>query len=404
MPSGVRLTSLAMTKTRRSLRFLLAASVGCISVTAAHAQTPAPAPQPQTPTPAAAPAPALTLSGAFEGFYEWNTNRPPDRVNQLRAYDTRANTFGLQQAALVVESAPNPAEGRRAGLRLDLQFGQATETVQGSAANEPRPDVYRHVWQAYGSYVLPWHSTQVDFGKFASNLGYETNYAKDNNNFSRSYLFNFLPFYHMGLRTTVPVNDKVTLMYMLTNGIQQTEEFNNFKSNHFTAILKPASALTWTTSYYFGQEQADHSQPDGPDGWFRVFDTYASWNISPSFAVGADVNHTSSTATPGADAATLTGIAGYARRQLGRNGAIAVRYEHLNDAGGLFGGVEQTLQELTLTAEHTFSEGFLLRAEYRHDWSNKNFFNGPAVGDLRGSQPTALIGLVWWMGDKKGPW
>ena len=82
---------------------------------------------------------------------------------------------------------------------------------------------------------------QADFGKFGSNLGYETNYAKDNNQFSRAYLFNFLPFYHSGLRLTLPVNDKVTLMYMLTNGIQQTEDFNNFKSNHVTAIVKPTS-------------------------------------------------------------------------------------------------------------------------------------------------------------------
>ena len=43
---------------------------------------------------------------------------------------------------------------------------------------------------------------------------------------------------------------------MLTNGIQQTEDFNNFKSNHFTAVVKPVQAVTWTTSYFFGQEQA----------------------------------------------------------------------------------------------------------------------------------------------------
>ena len=116
---------------------------------------------------------------------------------------------------------------------------------------------------------------QADFGKFASNLGYETNYAKDNNHFSRAYLFNFLPFYHSGLRLTLPVNDKVTLMYMLTNGIQQTEDFNDFKSNHFTAIVKPVQ-LTWTINYYFGQEQPDGGEPDGPDGFFRVFDTYVA--------------------------------------------------------------------------------------------------------------------------------
>ena len=98
-------------------------------------------------------------------------------------------------------SAPDVTAGRRFGRRVDLQFGQATETVQGGPANEPRPDVYRHIWQAYGTYVFPvGRGLQADFGKFASKLGYETNYAKDNNQFSRAYLFNFLPFYHSGLR------------------------------------------------------------------------------------------------------------------------------------------------------------------------------------------------------------
>lgn len=65
------------------------------------------------------------------------------------------------------------------------------------------------------------------------------------------------------MRLTLPVSNSVTLMYMLTNGIQQTEDFNNFKSNHFAAIVKPVGSVTWTTSYYFGQEQPDGSQPDG---------------------------------------------------------------------------------------------------------------------------------------------
>ena len=176
---------------------------------------------------------AVQFGVTFEGYYQYNWNRPSDRVNLLRAYDTRANVFSIQQTALVVESAPAVDEGRRFGARVDLQFGQATETVQGGPANEPRPDVYRHIWQAYGTYVFPvGRGLQTDFGKFASNLGYETNYAKDNKQFSRAYLFNFLPFYHSGLRVTLPVTDKLSVMYMLTNGIQQTEDFNDFKSNH----------------------------------------------------------------------------------------------------------------------------------------------------------------------------
>ena len=215
----------------------------------------------------------VKFGATLEGYYEYNWNRPPDRSLLLRAYDTRSNTFGIQQVALVVDAAPDVDANRRYGLRLDLQFGQATETVQGSPANEPRPDVYRHVWQVYGTYLFPvGRGLQADFGKFASMLGYETNYAKDNQAFSRAYLFNFLPFYHSGLRLTLPVNDKVSVLYMLTNGIQQTEEFNDFKSNHVAAIVKPTSMVTWTVNYYFGQEQSDGGEPDGPDGFLRVFE------------------------------------------------------------------------------------------------------------------------------------
>ena len=254
---------------------------------------------------------------AFEGFYQYNWNEPYDRINLLRAYDTRANVFGIQQAAHRRRRRADVAAGRRFGARVDLQFGQATETVQGSAANEPRPDVYRHVWQAYGTYVFPvGRGLQTDFGKFASNLGYETNYAKDNNHFSRAYLFNFLPFYHSGLRVSLPVSDEVTVMYMLTNGIQQTEDFNDFKSNHFTAVIKPVGSVTWTTNYYFGQEQPDGGEPDGPDGFFRVFDTYVAYTPTSALSFGLDVNYVTNEVNKVDDALSLQGLGVYARYQL----------------------------------------------------------------------------------------
>jgi hypothetical protein len=341
---------------------------------------------------------------ALEAFYQYNWNRPYDRINLLRAYDTRANVFGIQQAAVVVESAPAVDEGRRFGARVDLQFGQATETVQGSPANEPRPDVYRNVWQAYGTYVFPvGRGLQMDFGKFASSLGYETNYAKDNNHFSRAYLFNFLPFYHSGLRVTLPVSDEVTVMYMLTNGIQQTEDFNNFKSNHFSAIVKPVGSVTWTTNYYFGQEQPDSSLPDGPDGYFRVFDTYVAYTATTALSIGLDVNYVTNEVNKADDSLALQGTAVYARYQVTAPAALSIRYERLDDQG-LFGGIDQVLQEVTATLEYKFAEGFLVRGEFRRDWSNEAFFTGPRPDDLRGHQNTALVGLVWWFGNKQGAW
>ena len=347
----------------------------------------------------------VKFGATFEGYYQYNWNRPPDRSVLLRAYDTRSNVFSIQQAALVVDGAPDVAAGRRYGLRLDLQFGQATETVQGSAANEPRPDVYRHVWQAYGTYVFPVGSQglQADFGKFGSMLGYETNYAKDNQAFSRAYLFNFLPFYHSGLRLTLPLNDKVSVLYMLTNGVQQTEDFNDFKSNHIAAIIKPASQVTWTVNYYFGQEQNDGGEPDGPDGFFRVLDTYVTVTPTSALTLGLDVNYVTNEVTKADSSLSLKGVGAYARYQVTPPAALALRYERL-DGEGLFGGIDQLLQELTATAEYKFSDGFIARGEFRRDWSNESFFPGREPGELRDHQHTLLIGLVWTVGNKSGVW
>ena len=306
----------------------------------------------------------------------------------------------------MVDAAPDVEAGRRYGLRVDLQFGQATETVQGSAANEPRPSVYRNVWQAYGTYLFPSGPTgcRPTSANSRSMLGYETNYAKDNQAFSRAYLFNFLPFYHSGLRLTLPVNDKVSLLYMLTNGVQQTEEFNDFKSNHVAAIVKPIAGVTWTVNYYFGQEQADNGEPGGPDGYFRVFDTYVTVAPTSALTLGVDANYVTNELRQDDPALSLQGLGAYARYQVTNAAALGVRYERLDDEG-LFGGIEQVLQEATLTAEYKLADGFLVRGEVRRDWSNESFFPGRlGADDLRRHQNTALVGGVWVIGNKTGVW
>lgn len=399
-----------------SASILIAAAYLSVSATSAHGQAATEAAASHGSNPAQEPPPAspedanpwrsVKFGATLEGYYQYNWNRPPDRTLVLRAYDTRSNTFGIQQAALVVDAAPDVGANRRYGLRLDLQFGQATETVQGSPANEPRPDVYRHIWQVYGTYLFPvgTNGLQADFGKFASMLGYETNYAKDNQAFSRAYLFNFLPFYHSGLRLTLPVNDKVSLLYMLTNGIQQTEEFNDFKSNHVAAILKPASMVIWTVNYYFGQEQSDGGEPGGPDGFFRVFDTYLTVTPTSALTLGVDANAVTNEVNRQDPSLSLQGLGAYARYQLTSTGALGVRYERLDDEG-LFGGIDQVLHEATVTGEYKLADGFLVRAEYRRDWSNERFFPGRrGASDLREHQNTVLIGGVWWLGNKPGAW
>jgi hypothetical protein len=175
-----------------------------------------------------------TINVGLDGYYEYNFNAPVGRVNLLRAYDVLSNNFSLNQASVIFEHAPNLDEGRRWGGRVDLQYGQATDTLQGNPTNEPRPAIYQNIFQAYGTYIAPvGKGLAVDFGKFSSSIGIEGNYTKDQMNYSRSYYFDFLPFYHMGLRVNYPVNERFTLTYWVVNGTNQAEATNGFKDELF---------------------------------------------------------------------------------------------------------------------------------------------------------------------------
>jgi hypothetical protein len=367
----------------------------------------------------------LKYGATLDTYYEYNANRPIGRVNLLRAYDITSNNFSLNQASLVLESAPDLDAGRRFGARIDLQYGQATETLQGSLANEPRPWVYRNVFQAYGTYVAPIGSgLTIDFGKWASALGYENNYTKDQFNYSRSFWFNFLPFYHTGARVAYKVNDAVALSYWVTNGTQQTEAFNNFKDQFAGVTLQPSKTVAWNINYYLGQEHPDVQTVQTPGtptlptqaglsiapvvpyytGKLQIFDTYATWQPSAQNTVALEVDYVTSQNPGSAPSSWVSGGAAYARHQLTRHAAVAARGEYVVDHGGLFTGTSQRLKEGTVTYDYRLSDGFLVRSEWRRDVSSTPFFLTNTSGLLTRSQDTATLGVIWWFGTKRGAW
>ncbi|HEY2149851.1 MAG TPA: outer membrane beta-barrel protein [Vicinamibacterales bacterium] len=421
-----------------SLEAQLAELKSLLTTRGVSAAVPAAAPPASTPQ-TAADAPTapndflhgLNYGGGLDMYYMFNLNQPIGRVTYLRAYDVTSNNFSLNQASVLVESPPDIDVGRRFGGRLDLQYGQATETLQGSLASEPRPWVYRNIFQAYGTYVFPLGSgLTVDFGKWASSIGLEGNYSKDQANYSRSYWFDFLPFYHMGARATYRFNDTVAASYWITNGTQQTEAFNNYKDQLFGAVLNPWKSVTWTTNFYIGQEHPDvepivspgpPTLPTQPglsiipivpalDGRLHIVDSYANWQATPrtSFSVEGDYVVSRAWNEPGPGRITtpshVYGAAIYGRQQLTPKAAFAVRAEYLRDDGGLFTGVTQSLKETTLTYEYKVAEGFLMRTEWRSDFSSLPFFLTSDAGVLKSTQSTATLGAVWWWGNKRGAW
>jgi len=414
------------------------ASAPAPTTTAAAAAT-VPAPAAGAPAPAAGSAPAVssgviadllhgfTINALLDGYYEYNTNDPIGRVNYLRAYDVSSNSFSLSQADLILESAPDPANGKREGVRIDLQYGQATSTLQGNPDNELRPEVYRDIFQAYGTYVFPLgNGLTVDFGKWASSLGIEGNYDKDQLNYSRSFWFDYLPFYHMGVRAKYAINDEVAVNLWITNGTDQTEAFNNYKDQLMGLVITPTPQLSWTINFYNGQEHPDviylttpgpgqtglpneqgtYIEPitNPPTGKLDILDSYVSWQATTALTLAAEGDYLRERLYTYSPLQHVTGGALYGGYQLTPKIAVATRLEYLADVGGLYTGTTQYLKEGTFTLDYRLAGDFLMRTELRRDQSNRHYFLSPTLGVLESSQQTIGLGLVWWFGQKQGVW
>jgi len=188
--------------------------------------------------------------------------------------------------------------------------------------------------------------------------------------------------------------------------------------------LHPKKTVSWNTNYYGGQEQPDvvpvlnpgvptgPAQPGQPsvavrpmpNGWLHIFDSYVTWTATPKWTLAAEADYVINRRFSHSSPSHVDGGAGYARYQLTPKVALASRGEYLSDRGGLFSGTTQALKETTLTYEYKFAEGFLMRTEWRRDFSNVPFFRTDTQGVFQKDQNTATVGLVWWFGRKEGSW
>jgi len=100
----------------------------------------------------------------------------------------------------------------------------------------------------------------------------------------------------------------------------------------------------------------------------------------------------------------VDGGAAYLQYQVSPKFAIATRAEYMSDRGGVFSGLSQALKENTVTFDYKVADGFLMRYEWRRDYSNQPTFLTSVQGVLSKDQNTATLGLIWFWGRKEGTW
>jgi hypothetical protein len=326
------------------------------------------------------------VSGFVDTYYGYNRNTPKTRkAGPERNFDVQHNPISLNLAELSLEK--RPTSDSRGGFRFDLDYGPTQDIVN---ANEPGgTHIFRNIGQAYVSYLAPTRKGfQIDVGKFVTPFGYEVIKTKDNWNYSRSLLFAAaIPYYHMGVRATYTINDKIALAGFLVNGWNNVVDNNTGKTVGGQITLKPGSALAITETYMGGPEQ-----PNNNTDWRHESDTVVTYAVTSKLSLASNYDYGQDKES----GATVRwqGVAAYGRYQATDWFALSPRWEFYNDEHGFTTGMAQKIKEFTMTAELKHKDGIITRFEYRHDYSDIPFF-AKETRDHRDRQDTFTVGFIY---------
>lgn len=330
----------------------------------------------------------IKLSGILDGYYSASFNDPAGEKNQLRNFDVDANKMGLNMLKFAIEKAPEPV-----GFRFDLGFGKAFEIFQVS---EPTKRVHQlePVMQGYLS-VKPksWKGVQVDVGKFYTAAGAEVTETHLNWNYSRALLYANGPYFHFGVRTSVPVHKNFTAGFQVLNGWNNVADNNSGKTFGLTGAYSKGK-VTYANVYYVGPEKTKTNQ-----AYRHFWDQVLVINVNSKFSTYFNFDLGAEKQINAPSSKFFGGAWAY-RYQLTKRIAFANRWEAYRDAAGFITGTTQTLKEGTFTGELKLADGVLTRFEFRNDWSNQPFFERATGKPFATSQRTFVIGLIGYFGPK----
>ena len=222
----------------------------------------------------------MDISGLIDGYYSYNANRPSDiangQINDLYNFNDKTDQFNLSEARLTLNHDPDPV-----GAHVDLFFGRTNDLINGPASAENG----RYIEQAFISLKPPKaKGLELDFGKFVTSAGAEVIESKDNWNYSRSLLFvNAIPYFHFGLRSSMPVSKTETIGLQVVNG------WNNVTTNNGGVTIGLTSAYvkpkyTWNLNYYTGPANYNTQK-----GYKNLIDT--TLLLTPNAKFNAYINY-----------------------------------------------------------------------------------------------------------------
>ncbi len=342
---------------------------------------------------------ALGMSIYVQTGYTYNGNASslsnvpggPGSENNLRTFDHKANSFGLDLAQFVFSKDTSTTA---VGYKVKLSAGEIAKFIHaaglGDATATSNPDSI-DITEAYLSYTAPLGSgLRFDIGKMVTFFGAEVIEAIDNPNYSRSFLFNYaIPFTHTGAKASYVFNDNINASFHIVNGWDNATDNNTGKCFGTSINISAGDPFSAYINYMKGPEQSNNNHDNR-----SLLDLVAT--IKPikslSFILNYDAGQEDHLGLSGGTA-KWTGVSGIVKYDINDTYSVAVRGESFDDKDGtrVTIGTPQKLTEVTVTPEIRLNGGLIVRPEYRHDSSDKQSFDN----GTKKSQDTIALGMMY---------
>lgn len=347
----------------------------------------------------------LSWNGNLDFYYQVSpqghlpSTKTGPRVVEGRYFDRHSNELTLNMAELSLKNKIG-----KTTLRIDLAAGELVDQLSGGSASVTNPtntaanESTRNITQA----ILTYQATErISFsvGKFYTNIGFELTRAKENWQYSRSYLYNYGPFWHEGGYVTYSVipGKLNTTVYVLNAWDGRISQEAN-KATTLAANLNyiPFENLAFNYNYIGGSELSSSGRRD-------LHEINGLYKISEYISAAFDAQYGTQQDVASVGTAKWGGVAIYLKAKVNEVYSISPRYEYFNDSDGfsiagalsLPSMVKQKISAITLTNSFDLGSGVELRAEARHDSSNLDQFFISSKGRLTKHQETYTLAALY---------
>ncbi len=369
---------------------------GALLDSAIAQETPSPAPQEQTSQP------KWHYGGFVDVAYLLDFNHPANEIFRSRGTAWHVDKVQLNMAGIYLRKKAD--EKSRWGVELTGQMGKDVE-VFGFSATAPNIAGFkflRHLGPTNVSYLAPvGKGLTIQAGIFASLIGYDSLYAKDNFEYTRPWGADFTPYFMMGANASYPLSKKLTGTGFVVNGYWHLARANSVPSWGGQLAYAANPRVTVKETVMFGPHQANTSF----QYWRSLSDTIIERKTDRLTFAFEYIYSGETVAAPGNPRALMMSSQLPIHWAIDKRWSATVRPEVFWDRDGRWTLARQTVKAITSTLEYRIpyeKTTAIFRLEHRFDDSrgpDGGFFRGaevqPGVVALTPNQHLLTFGLMF---------